>query len=54
MLGAIQSDSAGPGRGPAEGRNTTSPSGKGRGGGGGGRVVRGYRGLEAGGKGGGE
>lgn len=49
MLGAIQSDSTGPGR-PAEGRNATSPSGKGRTGGGEGgrRRVTGLRGLDAG------
>lgn len=33
MLGAIQSDSTEKGRGPGEGRNTTSPSGRGREGG---------------------
>lgn len=48
MLAAIQSDSTGSGRGPAEGRNTTSPSGKGRKGGGGERRVWGWRGFGGG------
>lgn len=50
MLGAIQSDSTGPGKRLAEGRNITSPSGRGREGGGGGGEKRekGQRGLETG------
>lgn len=50
MLGAIQSDSTGPGRGPAEGRNTTSPSGKGREGGGEGEKGEGLEGCGSRGK----
>lgn len=46
MLGAIQSDSTGPGRRLAEGRNATLPSGKGGGGGGEGLERRGAGGYK--------